>query len=350
MRKKSKIIRNLLFFVLLIVITFYILLKDQDVTQIFNIIGSANPIYWIIGIVCMLLYIVCEAINIGRTLKALNEKSSFYNNFKYALIGFFFSAITPAASGGQPMQIYYMYKDKISVSNSTLALLMNLSAMQIITISFAFISLCFNYNYMNKVLIIFFIVGIALNMSALALLIVGIFSKRMSKGLINIALKVMKFFRIKNLEAKKEKLEGELVKYQESAVYIKNNKKIMLKVIGTTAIQILLYYSISYWTYRALGLSKNNIFEIITMQAVLFATVSGIPSPGAVGVSEGVFMELFRNIYPEAMMGSAVLLNRGINFYLFVLISAIVVIINHLKWKDVEEEDLEHTKTTEDTK
>ena len=69
MRKKSKIIRNLLFFVLLIVITFYILLKDQDVTQIFNIIGSANPIYWIIGIVCMLLYIVCEAINIGRTLK-----------------------------------------------------------------------------------------------------------------------------------------------------------------------------------------------------------------------------------------------------------------------------------------
>ena len=350
MRKKSKIIRNLLFFVLLIVITFYILLKDQDVTQIFSIIGSANPIYWIIGIVCMLLYIVCEAINIGRTLKALNEKSSFYNNFKYALIGFFFSAITPAASGGQPMQIYYMYKDKISVSNSTLALLMNLSAMQIITISFAFISLCFNYNYMNKVLIIFFIVGIALNMSALALLIVGIFSKRMSKGLINIALKVMKFFRIKNLEAKKEKLEGELVKYQESAVYIKNNKKIMLKVIGTTAIQILLYYSISYWTYRALGLSKNNIFEIITMQAVLFATVSGIPSPGAVGVSEGVFMELFRNIYPEAMMGSAVLLNRGINFYLFVLISAIVVIINHLKWKDVEEEDFEHTKTTEDTK
>lgn len=350
MRKKSKIIRNLLFFVLLIVITFYILLKDQDVTQIFNIIGSANPIYWIIGIVCMLLYIVCEAINIGRTLKALNEKSSFYNNFKYALIGFFFSAITPAASGGQPMQIYYMYKDKISVSNSTLALLMNLSAMQVVTISFAFISLCFNYNYMNKVLIIFFIVGIALNMSALALLIVGIFSKRMSKGLINIALKVMKFFRIKNLEAKKEKLEGELIKYQESAVYIKNNKKIILKVIGTTAIQFLLYYSISYWTYRALGLSKSNIFEIITMQAVLFATVSGIPSPGAVGVSEGVFMELFRNIYPEAMMGSAVLLNRGINFYLFVLISAIVVIINHLKWKDVEEEDLEHTKTTEDTK
>lgn len=350
MKKKSKIIRNLLFFILLIVITFYILLKDQDVTQIFNIISSANPIYWVIGIVCMFLYIVCEAINIGRTLKALNEKSSFYNNFKYALIGFFFSAITPAASGGQPMQIYYMYKDKISVSNSTLALLMNLSAMQVVTISFAFISLCFNYQYLNKVLIIFFIVGIALNMSALALLIVGIFSKRMSKGLINIAIKVMKFFRIKNLEAKKEKLEGELVKYQESAVYIKNNKKIILKVIGTTAVQFLLYYSISYWTYRALGLSTNSIFEIITMQAVLYATVSGIPSPGAVGVSEGVFMELFRNIYPAEMMGSAVLLNRGINFYLFVLISAIVVIINHLKWKDVEDEELEHTKTTEDTK
>ena len=57
------------------------------------------------------------------SLKALNEKSTFLENLKYALIGFFFSSITPAASGGQPMQIYYMHKEKISVASSTLALL-----------------------------------------------------------------------------------------------------------------------------------------------------------------------------------------------------------------------------------
>lgn len=338
MKSKARLLRNFMFFIILIAITFYILLKDQNTNMIFDILGSIKVRYLWIGIGCMVLYLICEAINIGRTLKALNEKSSFLQNFKYALIGFFFSSITPAASGGQPMQIYYMYKDKISVSNSTLALLINLSSMQIITIGFAFISLFFNYQYLNEVLIICFIIGVSLNLSALTLLLIGIFSKRMSKGLVNIAIKIMKFFRIKNVDAKREKIEAELVKYQESAVYIKNHKSLMVKVVLTTAIQFLLFYSISYWTYCAFGLTQSNIFEIITMQSVLFATVSGIPSPGAVGVSEGAFKEIFRNIYPEAMMTSSVLLNRFINFYLFVIISGVVVMINHIKTKTIEDD------------
>lgn len=339
MKKKRKLFRNLAFFIVLIIITFYILLKDQDLFEIFNIISSVKIEFVFIGIISMTIYLMLEAVNIGRTLKTLNEKSSFLKNFKYALIGFFFSSVTPAASGGQPMQIYYMYKDKISVSNSTLALLLNLTSMQITTISYAIISLLFNYQYLNKFLIIFFIVGILLNLSALILLLVGILSKRLSRGLINIAIRILKFFKVKNIEGKKEKFEEELVKYQKSAVYIKNNKKIMLKLLITTIIQFTFYYSTTYWTYRAFGFSEHNILEIIGMQAVLFATVSGIPSPGAVGVSEGAFMEIFRNVYQKSMMSSAVLLNRGINFYLFVIISAIVTLINHIKSGDEEELD-----------
>ena len=39
------------------------------------------------------------------------------------------------------------------------------------------------------------------------------------------------------------------------------------------------------------------------------------------------------------MIHSAVLLNRGVNFYLFVLISGIVVIINEIKGKNNEIEE-----------
>ena len=90
------------------------------------------------------------------------------------------------------------------------------------------------------------------------------------------------------------------------------------------------YYSVTYWTYRALGFSQYNILRLTSLQAVLYATVSGIPSPGAVGVTEGAFTEIFRNIYPENIMSSAVLLNRGINFYLLVLVSGIITIISHM--------------------
>lgn len=342
MKKKSNIFKNLIFFILLIVLTFYIMLKDQDLPAIFRIIKNAKLEFVFVGIVCMFLYLMCEAINMGRTLKALGEKSSFAKNLKYSLIGFFFSSITPAASGGQPMQVYYMYKDKVSVANSTLALLINLTSMQIITINFALVSLCFNYQYLNKILIIFFVIGISLNIGALILLIIGVFSKRLSRGLINFVIKILKIFKVRNIEAKKEKLENELQKYHASAVYIKNNKRLIVRTLLTTLIQFTLYYSITYWTYRSLGLAKYSIIEIITMQSVLFATVSGIPSPGAVGVTEGAFMEIFRNVFPQAIINSAVLLNRGINFYLFVTISGIVVIVNHLKTRKitVNEEEL----------
>ncbi len=331
MKKKGKLFRNLLIFIFLIILTFYILLKDQDVEKIISIIKSAQIKFVLIGVLCMGIYIIIEAINIGRLLKKLNEKSTFIKNVKYAMIGFFFSSITPAASGGQPMQIYYMYKDGIAVSNSTLTLLISLTSMQICTIGIALTSLIFNYKYLNKVLIIFFIIGLTLNLSALILLIIGVFSRRMSKWLINVALKILGFFKVKNLDKKEEKFEAELIKYQEGAKYIKNNKVLMLKTLCTTLIQFLIYYSINYWTYRALGFSECNILKIISMQSVLYATVSGIPSPGAVGVSEGAFMEIFRHVYPAETMSSAVLLNRGINFYLFVLLSGIIAIINHLK-------------------
>ena len=139
MSKTKKMIRNFILFILLITLTFYFVLRDQNLYEMFDVFKSVKKEFILIGLLSMLGYLILEAVNIGRTLKALNEKSNFFNNFKYALIGFFFSSITPAASGGQPMQIYYMHKDNISVANSTLALLMNLFSMQVITISFAFI-------------------------------------------------------------------------------------------------------------------------------------------------------------------------------------------------------------------
>ena len=329
----KKGLRNIIIFIVLIFLTFYIIFKDQSMSELLDVLKGTDKKFILIAIGFMFLYFCCESINTGRTLKALGEKSSFFKNLKYTLICFFFSSITPAASGGQPMEIYYMHKDGINVAKATLTLLINLTSMQIVTISIALISLFFNYQYMNKLLIVFFIVGILLNLSALALLLISILSKKMTNGIINFVVKILKFFKIKNIEKKQEWLEGELSKYQSSSVYIKTHKKIILKTLLTTYIQFLLYYCISYWVYCSFGFNSHNALEIISMQAVLFATVSGIPSPGAVGVSEGGFLEIFRNIYPKEKIHGAMLLNRGVNFYLFVIISCIIVIIYTIKDK-----------------
>ena len=181
-RNSKKNLRNFILFIALILITLGILFKDQSIIEILDIIKNVDIKYILIAILCMIIYIVLEAINFGRTLKVFGEKSSLLKNIKYAFIGFFFSSITPAASGGQPMQIYYMHKENLTVANSTLALLINLTSMQITTIGFGLISVIFNHQYLRTPLIILFIIGITLNMSALALLLISIFSKKLFYG------------------------------------------------------------------------------------------------------------------------------------------------------------------------
>ena len=335
-KKIKKTIRNWIVFILLIGLTFYLIFKDQNVLEILNIAVSVKKRYILVAIIAMCLYLLGETINITRILKELGEKSTFLRNIRYTLIGFFFSSITPAASGGQPMEIYYMHKEKIAVANSTLALLVHLTSFQIVTITLGILSTILHFEIVKSGLIYLVVLGILLNSTALTLLAISIFSKRLSKGLINFAVKVLRFFRIPNIEKKQESLEKELEKYQESAVYIKEHKKLMIKTLVTTFIQVIIYYSIPYWVYLAFGFTGYNFFQIVTLQAMLYATVSGIPSPGAVGVSEGAFIEIFKGVFPATMINSAILLNRGASFYLFVIISSIITTITALRTKDYE--------------
>ena len=86
MKKNGKVFRNALIFIVLIALTFYILLKDQNPIEILKIISSAKIKFVLIGILCMFFYVILEAVNIRRTLKNLNEKTTFLQDIKYALI------------------------------------------------------------------------------------------------------------------------------------------------------------------------------------------------------------------------------------------------------------------------
>ncbi len=333
MKDAKKYLKNMLLFVVLIALTFYIVLKNQSIEDIKNALSSVDVRFLGIGALAMLVYFSCEAFNLYRTLKVLGEKTSFIHCLKYVFIGFFFSAITPAASGGQPVQIYFMHKDKLSGANSTLSLLILLCSYHFVNLFLAITGFIVNFTTLTTAMRIFFVIGLILNSSLFALYLIGIFSKRTSKALIRFAVKVLKKFKAKNVETIEKKLESGLEKYQGSAKYIKSNIKMIIKTMLITFVQMTAFFSISYWVYRSFGLSANNILQIIFLQAILYIIVCVLPLPGSVGVSEGVFMGLYSAIYTENVVGTAMMLHRGISFYLFVIISSIVVMFNIIKGK-----------------
>ena len=322
-----KTIGNIIVFLGLIYLTFFLIFKDQDFYQLMDVIKQAKLQYVLMGILFMFLYYCMESMNIRTILKSLNEKVSFFRALKYTFIGFFFSAITPAASGGQPIEIYYMTRDKIKGAHATMALLIQACGYQISTIFLGIVCALVNPGVLFDWLIPLFLIGIAINSCGLSVLLVGIFSKRLSEKLVNILVTVMRGLRIKNVDAKKEKIEEVMKQYAVSSRFIKSHKGLFIISIVRVFIQMLFYYSVPFFIYKAFGLQGRDAVQIFAIQAILYSTVSGIPLPGAIGISESVFLTIYKIVFGEEYLNSAMLLSRGVSFYLFVIISLNVVMI-----------------------
>ena len=231
-----------------------------------------------------------------------------------------------------------MTKEKISGSKATITLLLQLCSFQICTIFISIVCAILNPSIFESGLLWLFLIGLIANGVILSAMLIAIFSKKLTKKLVNIFIKILKIFRIKNIDAKMKKMEEGLNKYNESAIFIKSHKSEFLKSILRVLLQTIFYYSVPFCVYKAFGLNTYNYFQIFTMQAILFTTVSSLPLPGSIGISESVFLKIFGPVFGETLLNGSMLLNRCITFYLFVIIGIMVVIFNTIKTRDIKGE------------
>lgn len=323
-----RVVRSAVLFFGLIALTFYFLLRDQDLPQLLSVMRTAKISYLLLAVGCMCIFLLCEAMNLSRSLRLFGYRCGLAQTIPYSLTGFFFSSVTPSASGGQPMQLYSMCRDHISVSHGALALLIEFSSYQTVTVSFAVIGFLSQDTTLTQQIGGFkylFLLGVSLNALLLVLILTCIFSKRLSHALLRMVCKILRALHIKKAAQWEDQLSEQLEIYQSSAVYFRQNRSVMVKILLTTLVQITAFHSIPYWIYLSLGLSTQSMWDIIALQAVLYIAVSALPLPGAVGASESGFLLLFQAIFPPTALHDAMLLSRGISFYLFVALSGIAL-------------------------
>ena len=108
MRNKKKAIFNTIFLILIFSITVYMVFKGEDLGEIIHTVRQADPVYLLISVGCVVLFILGESVIIFYMMRTLGAKVKMGHCALYSFVGFFFSCITPSASGGQPMQIYLL--------------------------------------------------------------------------------------------------------------------------------------------------------------------------------------------------------------------------------------------------
>lgn len=338
--KRLKYILSILFLVALIVTTIIILFTKYDIKEIFKTLEGLDIKYIIIGILLMFVYILFEGIAMKIILRTLGLRVSVWDNFVYSAIDYYFCAVTPSATGGQPMVAYYMKKDKIPLAETTLVLLINTALFKIVLMTLSIVALicCSEYVFSRPLIIVLFILGFAINVFLVFMCFLGAFNRRGVEKLGNkliILLRKMKI--VKKPLAARRLFRSKMEDYGRGGELIRKHKGHMALALGANFIQRIAMFAMSYCVYLAFlpilpadlaGFSFINLFAI---QVIIALSVDSLPLPGGVGISEWLYLFLFEFIYgTEMMVASAMMVTRAVSFYVPLIVTMLIFIGKHI--------------------
>lgn len=326
----KKILCNGGLFILLAFFTYRLVFSRLEKGQFSMLLSQVRIGYILCGFCALLLMLGAEAYNIKRNLHLLNQAAKYSTCLVYAFAGNFFSGITPAASGGQPMQLYLMYKNKIPASKATLALFMDLGAYQAVITGLGVLGYIGYSNIIHRSLGKFVPVlwlGLVINTGLLALTFCAMFSDKFIYKLVSFAAKIIGVFSKKKAATFSKAVAGAVEKYKEGAAVLKQNMGQYFLNSGIMLLRIIAMHSAPYWVYRALGFSQTTFFEMIALQSVLYIFCAALPFPGSVGIGESIFLLYFKEIFPAGLLSGAMALSRGLGVYATIGFSGIALML-----------------------
>ena len=344
-KKKSNLIKYIISFVFLIVliaITFYIIFSKYDFNCLIAVIKNIDTKYFLIAVALIFVYIFFESCATKIILSTLGDKSTLFHNIEYSCIDYYFCAITPSASGGQPMVLYYMAKDKTSIAHGSQTLLINTALFKIVLVFLSLISIFFCKSLIadSTLLLILLIIGFVINIALIVLCFLATFKtkwidragKKIIFWLSHIKLIKRPLYWFRKFDAKMEE-------YASGAKLLSQHKLTFFLAFLFNLIQRIALFSSAYFIYKSFvsvypNLGSFSYFYLFSIQVIIAMSVDSLPLPGGIGISEYLYSITFDSIYltvSKELVASAMLLTRAVSFYIPLLLTAFVVILKQIR-------------------
>ena len=275
-------------------------------------------------------YYLMENYTLWYYLSSENHSLSFWTSLKVTMIGQYYSALTPFASGGQPVQVYYMHKHGVPVGIGTSAMTVKMILFNIAMVSTGLVGFILHFGYFVEsapVALPFGILGLLLNSALIVFFWVMFFNKSFSSRVVKFFARLLsKFHIVKDLEGTEKKIDSVLEDYFVCIEFIKKNPKKMVWLFFATLFQTLCLMSVSYCIYRAFGFNGVSPVLFVTLQYVLYIAVSYVPLPGASGAQEGGFVLFFGGILPEDKTYIVMIIWRFFTYFISIIAGGAVVV------------------------
>lgn len=329
---KKKRVAQILFFLAVMALTFWAVLHNQNLSEIWQAVRRMKPEYFLAAMLLGIFFVSMEGYMIFRLLSGMNGKSSLFRCIQYSFIGFFYSGITPSATGGQPMQLYYMSKDGNRASDSTVVL-MTVALYYKLVLVLIGLGILIGWNRPLKYYLGsyygLYLLGLVLN-TALVLLILGVmlFPGTMLGTANAFETMMLRLGLWKPSPKRREKVAGFVASYGQAVSFLKNNKSKLLEILILTFLQRSSVFFLTYLVYLGFGLKGSGAGTVMFLQAAIYIAVDMLPIPGAQGITEAMYQGVYLTVFTEEYLMPSMLVSRSINFYFLLIISLFIIVWN----------------------
>ena len=335
-KKKRKLHWSMLYIGATIVAVLLFGVFNRQFGNVFHTISNLTPGFLSLGILIILVYFVFEGEIFRLLLRSQGYHISFLSGQKNALLGLYYSYITPSSTGGQPMQAAYLLRDKIPVGISTAVLIMKFVCFQCGFVVISVASLLGMYGKLkaeNPGIIPFTILGIAINGFSI-LFFVSLFLKPVSQVFCRLAKRlVSKVGFLRKREGLNETIDRFQADFSSYTDDFKGKQKSLVAGVLLSIPQFIVQMSVIYFIFRSFGYHNVSYFEIVAVQSLLQVSVSFMPMPGASGAQEIGFSSFFHNYFVNDDLYASVMVWRFFTYYLVVIAGAVFVVADQFWYR-----------------
>lgn len=333
-QSKKRTILDVVFLVVVFALTIYAVFHGQDPQKLMNNIRLADlRILLPLGIALVLIFIWFEALIFWYLFKAFDIRLKMGRCYLYAFIGYFFSCITPSASGGQPAQLVYMRKDKIPTAEATLVLLIDSIIYKLVLVVVGLGVFILRPPKIIAALepVMFWMwIGMGLNIIGITFMVLFIFFPGVIHWMLELLLKILT--KLPFIKIKKDifqRLDRMMERYQKAARFILGHKWIIFKAFLMTILWRFAIFAVTALTYVAFHLHGTGLVSIMVLQCMISLAADMLPLPGGMGITERLFLQVFAPVFGGRLVLPAMVLSRGISYYAQLLLSAVMTIVAH---------------------
>ncbi|GHU69570.1 phosphatidylglycerol lysyltransferase [Clostridia bacterium] len=336
---RAKWIGSILFPVASLAVLMVLGFTAEDVHEAWNALLNVSPL-WLAAVAgCWCLYVGARALALVVYCKFQGCGLKMSGALYVTLIGLFYSGVTPAATGGQPMQVYELTKRNVNPSVGTSAVAVETAGFQFLLVILA---TCFwlpNRNVIASSLTVarwVLIVGFALNFVwTVFLILVLIKGAWVAKPVVWIIRMLGRAHLLPSPERKVESLNRYVADYESISAELFKRPALMVSCSLLSGIQVTAYMSMVYFLYRGFGWSHTSYGVVVGIQMLMYLCASMVPTPGATGAQEGSFYVFLGRVFPESSVFPAMLVWRFFTYYLMLIAGAVALFVGMLNTRRI---------------